>query len=314
MPLSGQYTLSLTFEEIRDEVLQILQVIGDGETVTTSMNDKVKHTTNLLLKKWDGLGINLWTYTEGTLFLVPGQSEYDLNSGNVNITNEFFETTLAADQTAGNNTIEVADASNIADTQKIGILQPDNSLFWTTVNGAPVGNIVTLTDVLPSDVTSGSCVFNYDDVDLIPIQRVLDVRRKDSTDYEIPIVFRSREDYFDLPNKNQVGSPIQAYYSRQEPQGIFYLWPSPFSASPVINFTYERPKQIIDLDTDNIDIPEYFYDAFIMNICRLVMYKFATDPQKRAEIKEDAYEMLNDALSFDNAVYPIYVKTEKYGS
>ena len=313
MALSGQYFLTLTFEDICQEVLEILQVIGDGETVTTSMRNKIKTSTNLLIKKWDGLSINLWTYTEGTLFLQVGQAEYDLRDSSTRVTNQFFETKLSADALAGATSITVVDADNIQDTDSIGIITGNNNLFWTTVNGAPVGNTITLAAGLDADAINGAVVYNYRATDIIPVQRVLNVRRRESTDYEIPIIFESRTDYFDLPNKNQLGFPIQAYYSRQEPQGIFYIWNSPSSSVPVINFTYERPKQTIVNDTDNIDIPEYFYDAFIMNICRTVMYKFATDPQKRAEIKADADEYLNEVLAFDNAVYPIEVKVQQYG-
>ena len=51
MALSGQYTLNRTFENIRDEVLQTLQIIGDGQSVTTAMSDRVKVSTNNLLKQ-----------------------------------------------------------------------------------------------------------------------------------------------------------------------------------------------------------------------------------------------------------------------
>jgi hypothetical protein len=312
MALSGVYALTSDFDDIAQEVMEILQVVGDGETITTAMKDKIKPTLNLMLKAWEGQGIHLWTYTEGTLFLQVGQAEYDLRNASTKITNTWHETTLAQDEVLGAGTITVLDASDITNGDDIGIIDDTNNLFWTTVNGAPVGDVVTLTAVLPTAVTSGSIVYNYTDT-IIPVRRVLNVRRRESTDYEIPINFESRGDYFDLPNKNQRGLPIQAYYSRQETQGIFYLWTTPSSATSVINFTYERETQIISADSDNFDIPSYWLEAVAYNLADRLTYKFSCTPERKQMIKMDATQYLNSALSFDDAVYPIELEIQQYG-
>lgn len=312
MALSGVTTLNPTALDIYQEVLEILQVVGDGETITTAMKAKITPSMNAMLKKWEGQGLHLWTYTEGSLFLQVGQAEYDFTDATTNVTNEFFPTTTTADALTGASTVTLADVSNVADTDNIGILDATNNLFWTTVNGAPVGNVVTLTDVLPSDIASGSIVYTYKAVSLLTVRRILDVRRRESDDYEIPINFESREDYFNLPNKSQTGLPIQAYYSRQEPEGIMYLWPSPISSSTVINFTYERETNIVTDDADTFDLPSYWLEALTYGIARRCMLKFATSPERAQVITLMADEFLNEALAFDDAVYPIEVKMQRY--
>jgi hypothetical protein len=311
MALSGTYTLTRTALDIYQEVLEILQVIGDGETITQSMKDKITPTMNNMLKAWEGQGIHLWTDQEGTLFLQVGQSEYDF-TGAVNISNEWFDTTVTVAAVATATTITVASAASIQAGDQIGILDNTNNLFWTTVNGAPVGDVVTITDPLLTDIAVGTCVYNYRDT-FIPVRRILNVRRKEGSSYEIPIAFESREDYFNLPNKEARGTPIQAYYSRQEPQGIMYLWNTPSSAVPVINFSYERETQIITQDTDNFDMPSYWFEALTYNIASRVKLKFGTNQALSMEVKEMAINSLDEALSFDNAVYPITVKVEQYG-
>lgn len=312
MALSGDYELQLTFDDVAQEVMELLQVVGDGETITTAMKDKIKPTLNIMLKAWEGQGIHLWSFTEGTLFLQTGQAEYDLRDAATRITNTWTETTVAVDALAGASTITVTSADDILNGDRIGIITDVNDLFWTTVNGAPAGEVVTLTDVLPTDVASGSIVYNYTD-DIIPVRRVLEVRRRDSTDYEIPINFESREDYFDLPNKSSLGLPIQAYYSRQETQGIFYLWTTPNDARTVINFTYERELQIITDDANNFDVPSYWGEAVVYNLANRLTYKFATSPERKQMIVADAGRSLDEALSFDDAVYDIEVKVQRYG-
>lgn len=312
MALSGDFVLTQTFEDIRDEVLERLQLIGDGESVTSSMTAKIKKTTNLLIKDWESQGSNLWVKTEGTLFLAVGQSKYDFGDADTHLTNTFFETDISVAASATDTTITVTDDEDITNGDTIGVLTDDNDLFWTTVNGVPAANVVTLTDALPLDVVVGAVVYNFNDT-FIPVRRINDVRRRESTDYEIPIEFESRADYFNLPNKNQNGTPIQAYFSRQEPDGIMYIWTSPSSATPVLNFTYERKRQIISSDTDNFDMPSYWFEALVMNIAARVSYKFDTAPDVAQMIKIDAELTLNRALSFDTAVYPIELKVQQYG-
>lgn len=312
MALSGQYVLTRTALEIYQEVLELLQVIGDGETITQAMKDKITPSLNNMLKSWEDQGIHLWTYHEGTLFIEVGQPEYDFRLSTTKVANDFEETTLTDDAAASATTITVEDASNILSGDQIGIIETDDNLFWTTVNGAPAGDVVTLTDALPLGATSGSFVRSYTDA-IIPVRRILNVRRQEATNYEIPIVFESREDYFNLPNKESQGNPIQAYYSRQEPQGIMYLWNTPASSVPLINFTYERETQIITDDTDNFDLPSYWIEALCYNIADRLTLKFSCSAERRAELKGRAMESLNNALSFDDAVYPIEVKVQQYG-
>jgi len=198
MTTSGVTTLSLTALEIYSEVLEVLQVIGDGETITTAMKAKITPSMNMMLKKWEDQGLHLWTMTEGSLFLQVGQAEYDFRDSDTMTANEFFPTALSQDELIGASTVTLDSVTNVADTDNIGIIDATNTLFWTTVNGAPAGNVVTLTDVLPTAVTSGSVVYTYKAVTLKPIRRILPggVRRRESDDYEIPINFESRRDYF----------------------------------------------------------------------------------------------------------------------
>ena len=162
---------------------------------------------------------------------------------------------------------------------------------------------------------SGARIYNYRPststfLPLTPISRVLDVRRREGTDYEIPIIFESREDYFNLPNKVQKGTPIQAYYERSDVAGqvggVMYLWSPPRTSLPVINFTYERKLQIITASTETLDIPDFAQYAFTANLAEKLMMKYGgVTPQKSQSITMEAQNSLNDMLSYDQAVYPI---------
>ncbi len=300
--------------EAIEEAFDLIQVGQDGETLSGDMQKRAKSSLNFMIKEWEAQGIHLWTYTEGTLFLTVGQEQYDFGDSTTKIANTWFETTLSVDAPALATTITVTDATDIQNTDKIGIIQNDNDLFWTTVNGAPVGNVVTLTDALPEASDSGNFVRNYRATPaFIPVSRILNVRRREGTDYEIPIVFESRKDYFDLPNKNQLGNPIQAYYSRQEPTGIMYLWNSPISSVPVINFTYERKIEIMNAGADTFDFPEYAFQAIVTNLASRLIPKYGSSVERANYVNAMAQNSLDNMLAFDSAVYPIVMDMQRYG-
>jgi len=322
MATSGIYTLSKTTNELAEEAFDLLQIGQDGETLSGDMIGRFKASANLLLKEWQTQGIHLWSYTEGTLFLTVGQSKYDFREASTHVANTWYETTTTAATTAGASTIVVSSAANIQNGDVIGIIQNTNNIFWTTVNGAPSGSTVTLTDSITLATVSGAYVRNYrvgtaTAPDLIPVSRILDVRRKESSDYEIPIVFSSREDYFGLPNKDQTGTPIQAHYARQdiagEEGGIMYLWNAPSSSVPVINFTYERKLQVLNDATDTIDLPDYAQMAFIYNVAVKLIPKYGSSQALADLIKQEAQILKNDLLSYDSAVYPIKMKMKRHG-
>lgn len=310
MAVSGVYTLDLTLNEVLIETFDRLQIGADGETLDGDMQQRGKRALNLMIKEWEQQGIHLWSYTEGTLFLQVGQSEY--NFATANLTNEWFETTLAADAAISATSITVTSDADMLVGDNIGIVLADNNLQWTTIATLPGSNVVTLDDALTGAASNGSFVRNYRDT-FIPVKRVLDVRRREGSDYEIPIVFESRKDYFNLPNKESQGTPIQAYYQRGRDNGTMFLWNTPSSSISVINFTYERALQIMVNLTDTLDFPEEFQEAVISNLAVKLIPKYGASIELAQELKLWAADSLSLALNFDSSIYPIEMELEQYG-
>lgn len=310
MAVSGVFTFDLTLNELLEESFDRLQIGADGETLTGDMQKRGKRSLNLMIKEWEQQGIHLWSYTEGVLFLQVGQASYDFSIANV--TNEFFETTLAADAAISATSITVVSDAEMLVGDNIGIILADNNIQWTTIASLPGSEVVNINDALTGAANSGSFVRNYRGT-FIPVKRVLDVRRREGSDYEIPIVFESRKDYFNLPNKEQQGTPIQAYYQRGRDNGTMFLWNTPSSSIPVINFTYERALQIMVNGTDTLDFPQEFQEAVIANLAVKLIPKYGASVELAQELKLWAAESLSLALNFDSAVYPVVMEMEQYG-
>ncbi len=250
--------------------------------------------------------------------VVSRDLDNDLVDGAVVYTYSYFNSTTLSIANAGTAILDVNDTTIFSVGDEIYQHLTDDSTDQRTIASIDEGaGTITLTVALTSPSGLGEETINITTrSDLFkPIKRILNdqVRRRESTDYEIPIVFQSRKDYFDLPNKNQSGTPIQAYYSRQQPQGIMYLWNPPSSAQSIINFTYERSLMIVTAADQTFDIPSEWYDALVYQLAKRLMHKVGCSATRRQEIRTDAEEYLDNALGFDQAVYPIRLKPQQYG-
>jgi hypothetical protein len=89
----------------------------------------------------------------------PGDISYDRvpasGSPLVYTQEDRYETTVDGDELTAQTVISVADATGIADNDIIGIRLDSGSWHWSDVNGAPIGNDVTITDALPSQASDG---------------------------------------------------------------------------------------------------------------------------------------------------------------
>ena len=310
MATSGIYNLSYTLNEILEEAFQQLQIASDGESLSGDMFNKGKRALNIMLKAWENQGLHLWTYEEGTLFLEVGRSEYPFGDSDVHVANTFYQTDLDADEASGQTVLSVTSTANMTNGNPIGIVLDDNTLFWSTISSFVTNDTVTIGDALTGAAASGNVVYHYPDT-FKPVARLATgrqaVRRRESEGYEVPINNLSREDYQNLPNKNQNGTVIQTYYSRLQPTGTMFCWNAPVSAEPLLRFSYERRIQIMDESTDTFDLPEQWYEAVVYNLAERLIPKYSCTPDRAMLIRDMAKSSLDNALGFDTANYPITV-------
>lgn len=302
MATSGVYDLTLQFGDIASEALDMIQVAADGETINGDQNNRAIRTFNTMSSGWQAQGLHLWSYTEGTLLLQKGQFVYDFNDSTTQLTNNLITDTLAADAPSGSGSVTVNDGTKFTDGDVFNIVLEDRSLFRTTVSGAPVGDVITLGDVTTGDASINGAIYAYNDT-FVPVSRILDIRRVDSTTFEVPMNMEPRERYFEQPNKTSLGVPVISYYSRQIPQGTMRIWSAPNDATTYINFTYERKIQIIKFLEDDVDYPQYWIPAITTGLAKNLMPKFGISAAGATFITNEAQKTLDQALSYDNAIY-----------
>lgn len=267
------------------------------------MTDDALRSLNLMVKAWQADGLHLWTKEEAVLWLVEDQPSYALGVGTTThaaLADDTVRTTISVAAVMGATSILVTSITDIADGDQIGILLDDNTLQWTTVNGAPSGSTVQLDDALDDSVSVGNYVWAYTTALQRPT-RVLDVRRRQAqNEIDIPIILLERPDYFAQPNK--VTSPSQVtmvYYSPQLVQGILYIWPPPQVITDTIRFTFERPLEDFTALPQTADFPQEWIETLAYNLAYRLARKYSFPINETALLRTDALAMKEKLLGFD---------------
>ena len=163
MATSGSVDFAVTRDEIITEALEQLGVLEAGETATTADVTSAAFTLNMLVKTWQTDGLNVFSVKNAFLFTEKSKSEYTLSTNGDNYTYSYTKQTIDGAVASGLNSITLTDASSALNGDYIGIYLDDGTMQWTTINGAPAGNVVTLSAALTDDVSDGATVYFYTD-------------------------------------------------------------------------------------------------------------------------------------------------------
>lgn len=278
--------------------------------------EDLRFNLNAMVKRWSVLGIKVWTRRVATLFPVPSQAQYTLGhatpASNSHCTESYDETALAADASSGATSITVDDDDDIADNDFIGIMLDSGSLFWTTVNGTPAGNVVQLDDALTGDAATDNVVYAYTTKITKPI-KIEGVRRKTISGHIITPCDRmwSRQEFEDLPQHESDGALSAPWYDRQIAAGYLNLWPRPASPlADLVEFTWARPIEDFTSVGDNPDLPQEWTDTLIWNLAKMMLGDYPVSPTRKATIEERADELLADMAGVDREEESVFIQPD----
>lgn len=304
MTTSGSTVYSMTRDNIIRAAMRKLGILGQGQQPTAQDISDASQALNLMIKGWVAKGMNLWTMREGVLFLAAAQQHFKLGLTSTDYVcdaDDLVETSVSVAALTGALTITVASATGITSGYQIGIAVSPTSIIWTTVNGAPVGNVVTLAAALTADASAGCPVYVFPTT---KIPRPLDIpdarRRQYSSNTDIPILTNNREQYFALPTKNAVGAINQYYYDPQLNNGVVYLWPTTNDVRDQFRFTYHRPIFNFDTIANTQDFPDEWCVALVFNLAVELAPEYGIDPSDKLLL--EATDTKNALMGFDTDV------------
>ena len=305
MATSGSYDFTRTAGGIINAALRKLGILAEGEVASADQATDALEDLNLLVKSWPANGIDLWRYEELTVFTVKDKQSYLIGATGNEATFDAFKTEIATAASSGASTITVDDDADITNGDFIGIELDDGTLQWTTVNGVPSSNVVTLTATLTAAAGVDNHVYNYTSIAQRPL-RLYNGRIKINDGNEIPIVQISRSSYMALPTKETTSRPNQFYYDPQLDDGKLFVWPTSDSVKDRMLFSAQRQIQDLDALTNNLDFPQEWLKAITWNLAVDMAFDYAISDAHYDRLAQRASKYMEDVENFDVENTSIY--------
>lgn len=93
---------------------------------------------------------------------------------------------------------------------------------------------------------------------------------------DTPVIWWSRADYLNIPEKQIEGRPDRVFVDKQRDQLVLTFWPIPENSTDIITFNAVRKFEDFDTAADNADIPYQMYDAFAYGLAARMAEKYGT--------------------------------------
>ena len=110
MATSGTTTFNLDLTELVEEAFERC----GGELRTGYDLKTARRSLNLLFADWANRGVNMWTFEQGSITLIPGQATYDLPSNTVDLLEHVIRTGAGSASTQADLTITRISVSTYA--------------------------------------------------------------------------------------------------------------------------------------------------------------------------------------------------------
>jgi hypothetical protein len=312
MATSGEVTLTKTANTIVNGALRLL--LGDDEATRAVSPEKYKNIVdalNQMIVHWQKTGVGRWQVKDIYVFLQKGNKQsYSLGPTGDHATESFVETELSAAASSGDSTITVDSITGISDGDNIGIVLDDNTIQWTTVNGAPSGSTITLTASLTGDTASGNEVYAYTTIINRPID-IYDATRRRSADDEILIEVVSDDRYFEQFDKYTEGTTLQVYYDPTITNGTLYVWRPSNVSNQQLRLSARMPIDIFKGTDTDADFPDEWIRCLKFNLAVEVYPEFASamSPQSiqafQSHVIPMAMKTKRDIMTLDSESRPL---------
>lgn len=293
------------YDVIRDALLKI-EALEEGEDMSAEHTVTGLRALNLMIQSWAVKGLNVWRKEEGVVFLTPGKRRYTLPVDNM-CQGDFNYTLLNGAQSAGTAALPVDSTLGFSVGDVIGIELPSKTRQWTTISSVDSSTQVTIGAGLIESVADNATVFAYTTEAGMP-KRILGARRGQYSGAEVPLDIVARDIYTDQPNKDASGVPVLAHYSPGISSGDLYVWPTANSVNDVLWVTYEREFAKVGTVDETPDFPIEWAETLIYNLAVRLAPDYRVPTNTRLLLKEEAKELLDELLSFDNETGSLFMQ------
>lgn len=302
-------TFNLNKTAIITRALQTINAIDLNSTVGPDEYAYASDILNLMIKKWEAQGMNLWKRRLGYLFTSYNTRNYELGTSGTNATLSYVSTTISADEASGQTTLSITSSSGMTIGDYIGIELDDGTRQWTTIASIPDGTSVNVNNALTDEASAENTVITYTTKITRPLRILRSTVLSLDNDSETTMGDLSYDEYFNMPIKTTLGSPNNFYYDKllsgSSPYtGTLYLFPTPNNVNDIIVFTYQESLSDMTNTTDYSDFPQEWGYALIFNLACELAYHYGKFAELQ-QIQPKADMELAIVQNFDSDDSPI---------
>ncbi len=273
MPTSGSYNYSLTAADIIQAMYEDMSVVEPGGTVSSADSVMALRRLNLISKQYQGTadgapGIKVHTRQRISLILAKGQQTYLIGPATTDArsSTSMGRTTVGTAYVSGTSLIvsSASDAASypgstlsMASGDFIGAQLSDGSIEWTTINGAPAGNTITLTAGFSLAAAAGNYVWFFTNrAQRFPVIESALLRQIGRTDTPLE-VYRDAIQYDQgVANKYASGSPTAVLVEPLRTNTRLTFDSQPADVTQTVMLTVLYPSEDYDATTDDIAYPQ----------------------------------------------------------
>lgn len=308
MATSGSVNYSVTRNDIINEALELNLVKSPGDSADPNDITSCVRTLEMMIKYWQSREIHFWKTEDIYLPLELSETSYTLGPNGDHATTTMVKTEVSTAASSGASTILVDSITGASDADNIGVELDGGDLQWTTINGAPSGSTITLTDSLTDDVVVDAHVYIYTTIINRPLFITKAVLHRDSGT-ETPIKVISRNKYKGISTKTTTGPANQIWYDPRTTDGTLYVWPTADTVKDYLILTARMPIEDFDASGNNPDYPQEWYLAIAWNLAVLISPKFGS--KLPARVAQKARAMLEELTDFEGDSGSVYFEYEE---
>lgn len=298
MATSGIVSFSQNTRSVILDAMYNINALAPGESLETDDYELARRTLNRMIKNWQSAGIYIHTYTEAYLFMQPGTASYTIGaSGTAHCTDSAVLSSLTANAATSATTLSLS-STGMTVGDNIGIELDNGTRQWTTIATIPGSTSVTISSGLSSAAASGNTIYTYTTKSSWPLYidsvRLVDV----DADTERSLMPMTRNEYFDIHDKEMSNIPSSYFYSLGNRTGTFYIWPVQPDVKDYLRITYQRVLHDLVDATDDIDLPAEWLEPIVLNLA--VKLSHPHKSKASIELRQDARESLENAKRMNN--------------
>jgi len=186
-------------------------------------------------------------------------------SSGAHCSNDWVKTELSAVSAASDTTLEVDSDEGMTDGDYIGIELDDGTLEWTTINGTPASDVVTITTGLTSAAGVDNHVYTYTTKCTRPIE-ITEMRLHNSDGTDTPLCLISRDEYMAFSDKTNTGKANSVYCDARLDRMTVNVWPACDDVKDFIKCTVKMPIMDVDSVSNNPEFPQEWFECLATNL------------------------------------------------